>query len=285
MCRHYIDLGVFCFRLGKKSLTFEVFIVTRDRMDILLVQAALEWLSPDANRKHIGAMLADTRGADLIVLPEMFTTGFVTDTNTIAEKDETRSLEWMRALAQDSGAAVVGSVAVEDGGRFFNRCYFVRPDGTFVSYDKRHLFGFGGEHVNYTPGRERVVVEWAGFRILLQVCYDLRFPVFSRNMGDYDMILYVASWSQARRKVLDVLLRARAIENVCYVAGVNRVGSDPASEYDGGTAMIDFKGDVMERAEDNCECVVRAKADIGELMAFRAKFPVLDDADDFELKI
>lgn len=254
-------------------------------MNILLLQPDIVWQSPEANYARIGEMVRDGRDADLIVLPEMFPTGFVTEPGDIAEPARGRSLEWMLKTARDTGAAVVGSVAVEVGGRFYNRCYFVRPDGSFVNYDKRHLFGFGGEDKCYTKGCDRVVVEWAGFRILLQVCYDLRFPVFARNRGDYDMILYAANWPQPRREAWNVLLRARAVENVCYVAGVNRVGNDPDCAYDGGTAFVDFKGNVIGSVADGAEGVLRVTADMDALREFRGKFPALEDADDFELKI
>ncbi len=251
------------------------------------MQADIGWKSPEANYERIGAMLSYAGRADLIVLQEMFATGFVTEPEGVAEDSGARSLEWMQMLASDCGAAVAGSVAVEDGGRFFNRCYFVRPDGSYEAYDKRHLFGFAGEDRWYTPGSGRTIVEWAGFRILLQVCYDLRFPVFARNSGGaggYDMILYVANWAQERRQAWDVLLRARAIENVCYVAGVNRVGRDPFAAYDGGTAFIDFRGGVAGCLEDNAEGVVCVSADIETLREFRREFPALADADGFDLE-
>lgn len=252
-------------------------------MNILLVQADISWQSPVVNYERLGALVAGAGRADLVVLPEMFATGFVTEPAVISDKDGARSLEWMRKLARECGAAVVGSVAVEDSGLLYNRCYLVRPDGSFESYDKRHLFRFGGEDKRYTAGRDRVIVEWAGFRILLQVCYDLRFPVFSRNRGDYDMALYVGNWPRARREVWDLLLRARAIENACYVAGVNRVGCDPETDYDGGTCLINCRGNVVGAVADNSEGALLLNADIEELRDFRRKFTVLDDADGFEL--
>ncbi len=178
-------------------------------------------------------------------------------------------------------AAVAGSVAVEENGRYFNRFYFARPDGTYTQYDKRHLFSFAGEHERYTPGSERVVVCWRGWRILLQVCYDLRFPVFARNRGDYDMVLYVASWPTVRIHPWNTLLRARAIENVCFAVGVNRAGSDPFASYSGGTALVGFKGDTLAAADPDTEQAVACETDLEALRAFRAKFPALSDADEF----
>lgn len=253
-------------------------------MDILLLQAAPLWQSPRENLACFGEMIAEAPAADLILLPEMFATGFVTDPAGVEGSAEI-VLEWMLRVAREKEAAVAGSTAVEEKGRVYNRCYFVKPGGSVEKYDKRHLFAVGGEDREYTAGNERVIVEWAGFRILLQVCYDLRFPVFSRNRGDYDMALYLASWPDVRRGVWDVLLRARAIENVCYVAGVNRVGCDPLCRYDGGTGLVDFRGDVLSAAADGKEGIVHTRADMGRLVRFREKFPVLADADDFGLKL
>lgn len=253
-------------------------------MKTLLLQTDIVWESPERNRDHAMEMIYGAEAAELIVLPEMFTTGFTMAPERAAERDGVMTLEWMLALARDRRAAVAGSVAVEEGGRYFNRLYFVKPDGSYATYDKRHLFTFAGEHRAYSPGGGRVVVEHMGVRILLQVCYDLRFPVFARNGGDYDMILYAANWPQSRIGVWETLLRARAIENVSYVAGVNRVGRDPESLYGGRTAFIDYKGRPMTEASADREECIYGYVDLDELNEFRAKFPALDDADRFELK-
>lgn len=222
----------------------------------------------------------DAGSVDLIVLPEMFTTGFCVDPSHAEGviDDGAAAVAWMRRMAERYDAAVTGSVAVADGERYFNRMYFVRPDGCVEHYDKRHLFAMGGEADHYTAGRRRVVVEWRGVRILLQVCYDLRFPVFARSRGDYDMIIYAADWPAPRIAVWDTLLRARAIENQCYVAGVNRVGSDPWCSYCGHTALIDPYGrDTAVCPEE--ETVVIGGIDMDFLRAFRKRFPVLDARD------
>ena len=185
----------------------------------------------------------------------------------------------MRDKAAQIDAAIAGSVAVMENGRYYNRFYFVKPDGSVTSYDKKHLFAFGGEHERFTAGTERVVVEFRGVRILLEICYDLRFPVWSRNQGDYDMILYVASWPAVRVSAWKSLLVARAIENQCYVAGVNRVGSDPSNEYDGGSMVIDPYGRIISSCQDGFESLASALIDMDSLEAFRKKFPVLNDAD------
>lgn len=253
-------------------------------MKILLAQTDIVWDDPQANFAKIDGLLASHKeGCDLVVLPEMFSTGYATSPRGIADKNGRRALEWMRETARKMDAAITGSVCVEQEGRFYNRMFFVKPDGSVATYDKRHLFSFAGEDREYTAGTERVIVEWRGWRILLQVCYDLRFPVFARSRGDYDMIIYSANWPTVRRVVWDLLLKARAIENLCYVAGVNRTGDDPAASYSGGSYIIDYKGKVVA-SDDGCEQVVVSEADIEALRAFRRKFPAQDDADDFTLR-
>ena len=254
-------------------------------MKLLLLQTDIVWKDPQANLRRAGELIAAAPGADLIVLPEMFTTGYATDPAGAAEKDGASALEWMRHTANETAAAVTGSVAVEEAGRFYNRMFFVKPGGEYAVYDKRHLFSFAGEDKAYTAGKERVVVEWRGFRMLLQVCYDLRFPIFARNTGDYDMIIYTANWPTVRIDVWNSLLKARAIENLCYVAAANRVGSDPYMSYSGGTYLFDYKGRIMAEAHGNREEAVFAETDKETLDSFRRKFPAMDDADDFVLKI
>ena len=173
---------------------------------------------------------------------------------------------------------------MEDGGRYYNRLCFVHPDGRVETYDKRHLFTYSGEHRHYTHGTRRVVVNFRGVRILLQVCYDLRFPVWSRNRGDYDVALYVASWPVGRIEAWSALLRARAIENQCYVVGVNRVGRDPVAEYSGASVVIDPYGRTVATCEDHHISAAEAVLDLERLAAFRRKFPVLEDGDAFELQ-
>ena len=252
-------------------------------MKIALLQSDIEWAMPCRNRFGAEAMMASASGCDLYVLPEMFSTGFCTSPEGVAEPEPCDSLKWMKDSAEMFSAAIAGSVAVEENGRFFNRFYFVTPDGNAVHYDKRHLFTYGGEHLKFTAGKERKIVEYKGVRILLQVCYDLRFPVWSRNRGDYDMALYVASWPETRADAWRQLLKARAIENQCFVAGVNRIGTDPSNSYCGGTMLIDPYGKVIAECADGMESVAVAEISMEELAAFRQKFPVLDDADDFEL--
>ena len=248
-------------------------------MKISIIQQDIAWADVTENIRRADAAVDSRPGADLYVLPEMFSTGFCTDPAGIAEGLELRSLEWMKAKAARADAAIAGSIAVEDNGKYYNRFYFVKPDGNVEWYDKKHLFTYGGEHERFTAGSERVVVEFRGVRFLLEVCYDLRFPIWSRNRGDYDMILYVASWPTVRVNAWKSLLVARAIENQCYVAGVNRVGSDPSNEYSGGSMVIDPYGKIIASCEDDVEMTAEAYVDKDMLEAFRQKFPVLNDSD------
>ena len=189
----------------------------------------------------------------------------------------------MKRTAQSKQCAIAGSIALEDKGKYYNRFYFVHPGGMVEWYDKKHLFTYGGEHKRFTAGTKRVIVNYKGVRILLQVCYDLRFPVWSRNRNDYDIAIYVASWPTPRVDAWKLLLKARAVENQCYVVGVNRVGKDPNCEYVGGSAIIDPYGKVIASCEDGKQCEATADVNLLELEEFRKKFPVLNDADPFEI--
>lgn len=234
----------------------------------------------DAEGTEVGQESAGIETGGLIVLPEMFSTGFITMPAGEAESDGA-SLGWMKAIAKKYGCAVAGSVATEDGGLFYNRFYFVKPDGTFVKYDKRHLFSFAGEDRRFTAGSEKVITEYNGVRFFLQVCYDLRFPCFSRNIlpNPYDAVIYVASWPSPRIGAWDTLLKARAIENQCYAIGVNRVGKDPSCQYNGHSSIVDPYGNASASCAEGVEEIVSADLDLDSLQAFRDKFPVLKDAD------
>ena len=247
-------------------------------MKTTILQRDIKWGDPKANIQRADEAISRNAGSDLYVLPEMFSTGFCTSPEGIAERDDT-TLQWMKSKACEIDAAIAGSIAVEEDGKYYNRFYFVKPDGEVTHYDKKHLFTYGGEHLRFTAGEERVVVEWRGVRILLEVCYDLRFPIWARNRGDYYMILYVASWPTPRVGAWSALLVARAIENQCYVAGVNRVGNDPACEYCGGSVIIDPYGVTIAECEISQESEATAEIDMAALEAFRRKFPVLLDAD------
>ena len=230
-------------------------------------------------------LLSQHPGSDLYVLSETFATGFLTDGSSVLAQDQgPQILSWMQRQAARQNAAIAGSVAVEnEEGQLRNRLYFVRPDGTYDYYDKRHLFSYAGETKEYVAGQRRVVVAWRGVRFLLQVCYDLRFPVFSRSRGDYDAIIYVACWPEKRIDAWQSLLKARAIENQCFVIGVNRVGCDAACRYSGCSVVHDAYGHTIASCAPDIEEVSTAMLDMDELMRFRKKFPVLADADKFFL--
>ena len=247
-------------------------------MKTVILQNDILWADPAGNIRKADAAISSSPDADLYILPEMFSTGFCTSPEGIAESDGA-TLEWMKKKAAQCEAAIAGSVAIKEDGNFYNRFYFVKPDGDVVSYDKKHLFTYGKEHETFTAGDRRVIVEYLGVRILLEICYDLRFPVWSRNHGDYDMIIYVASWPASRISAWNSLLVARAVENQCYVAGVNRVGTDPSDSYSGGSVIVDPYGNVIARCQDGIESYSEAEIDMELLEAFRRKFPVLNDAD------
>ncbi len=249
-------------------------------MKITILQTNIVWANPQENIKNAEQLIYENQGADLYVLPEMFSTGFATQPEGIAESD-CLSLNWMKATAQKHGCAIAGSIATEENGKYYNRLYFVFPDGSEKHYDKHHLFTYSGEDKHFVAGQERMIVEYQGFRILLQVCYDLRFPVFSRNRKDYDMAIYVASWPTVRLKAWLTLLHARAIENQCYIIGVNRTGDDPTCSYSGGSELIDPWGNIIAACERSKVNAVTADINIEPLLEFRRQFPVLDDRDIF----
>lgn len=253
-------------------------------MKITLIQTDLLWNDPAGNRAQFEQKIAEAGSADLIVLPEMFSTGFCTQPRLAAEPLGGETLPWMKRIAQKTDCALAGSVAVEENGNYFNRFYFVKPDGSVSQYDKRHLFTYGGEHKEFTAGDKRVIVEYKGWRILLQICYDLRFPVWSRNRNDYDLALYTANWPTPRVDAWSALLRARAIENLCYVAGINRTGTDPNCSYCGKSALLDFKGQTLADVEPGKEALLSAELDADALRDFRKNFPALQDADRFSLE-
>lgn len=246
---------------------------------ITIVQRHISWHDIDANLMALEGMLEGVQ-SDIVILSEMFQTGFITTPNEVA--DDGRTLAWMQRMATKLDAAIVGSVIVCECGDYRNRLYFVKPDGGVEWYDKRHLFSIGGEGEHFKGGTERKVVDWRGVRYLLEICYDLRFPVWSRQRGDYDAIIYAALWPEARREVWRTLLRARAIENQAYVIGVNRVGEEPTLKYAGDSSVIDYYGKAMLEMERS-EGVATIALDMEALRGFRMKFNVGCDADKFEI--
>lgn len=249
-------------------------------MKVTLLQKDIVWGEPSKNVESAEKAILSNPGSELYVLPEMWTTGFATQPEGIAETDDSDSLSWMKSMAERTGAAIAGSIAVHcaSDGSYRNRFYFVKPDGDVTYYDKHHLFTYSGEHLRYTAGEEKVIVEWKGIRFRMLVCYDLRFPMWARNEENYDVLMYVASWPTPRVEAWRTLLKARAIENQCYVLGVNRVGTDPACQYCGGTAFVDPYG-IATQCPDGQTAALTMEIDMESLNEFRGKFPVLKDRD------
>jgi predicted amidohydrolase len=251
---------------------------------VTLVQTELAWQDPASNRRNLAAHFRGLVGhTDLVVLPEMFSTGFSMDAETLGEDMDGPTVGWMREEAAALGCVVTGSLIVREGGRCFNRLVWARPDGSLEHYDKRHLFRMAGEQQHYAAGERRLVVDVKGWRVCPMVCYDLRFPVWSRSRDDYDVLLYVANWPQRRANAWTTLLKARAIENLCYVVGVNRVGRDGnGATYGGDSVALDFLGQSLS-SEGGGDRVETAVLDLESLQAYRQSFPAQLDADRFEL--
>ncbi|MDX1666315.1 MAG: amidohydrolase [Saprospiraceae bacterium] len=252
---------------------------------ISLVQSDLIWQDPEANRERLGEKAGKLGGkTDLIVLPEMFTTGFSMQTKELAESMDGPTVRWCRQLAAETGAVVTGSFICREGRSHFNRLLWMSPDGAFLSYDKRHLFTLAGEHHHYDAGRKRQLCQINGWKVLPLICYDLRFPVWSRNTDDYDLLLYVANWPEARSAAWRTLLRARAIENQAYTAGVNRVGNDGKNiSYAGESCLIDYAGNIRSQVARE-ETVITLSLSREKMMAFRKKYRFLADRDRFEIE-
>jgi predicted amidohydrolase len=252
---------------------------------VTLVQSDLAWQDPAANRHRLAAHFRGLAGhTDLVILPEMFSTGFSMDASTLAEAMDGPTVDWMREEAAAMGCVVTGSLIVRADGRYYNRLVWARPDGSLAHYDKRHLFRMANEQQHYAAGTRRLNVEIKGWRVCPMICYDLRFPVWSRSRGDYDLLLYVANWPARRAHAWSSLLRARAIENLSYVAGVNRIGRDGnGTSYAGDSVALDFLGQAIS-SEGGGDRVETAVLDMESLRAFRASFPAHLDADEFALQ-
>lgn len=254
----------------------------KQQLRIAIVQFDIKWESPDANLIHIEKLLEDYKiEADIVVLPEAFTTGFSMNAERIAETVDGVTLNWMKELASSHGYVVCGSFFVKENDTFFNRFFWVEPDGRILNYDKRHLFSMEGENKDFSSGDKQLLIEYCGWKIFPQICYDLRFPVWSRNIHNYDLLINVANWPASRTEVWKTLLKARSIENQCYVVAVNRVGTDMNPiEYAGDSLVFDPKGIKMFIAP-NREIIETVTLDLDSLHAFRKKFNTLKDMDRF----
>ncbi|MGD9557971.1 MAG: amidohydrolase [Mangrovibacterium sp.] len=256
-----------------------------DLLHLALIQTQLVWENAPENRFRFEELFYHVPAeTELIVLPEMFTTGFSMNPSVHAETMDGDTLKWMKSQADLHGKVIAGSIAVREKGHFYNRFVFARPGGLTDTYDKRHLFSVGQEQLHYTHGSERRIFLIKSFRILPLICYDLRFPVFCRNGNDYDLLINCANWPASRRNVWEILLKARAIENQVYVAGVNRIGVDANQiSYSGNSMIVDPKGKSLASGEDGKEMILTATLSKSSLLHFREKFPVLPDADHFSL--
>ena len=253
-------------------------------LELALIQTRLAWHDPAANREHFQTLLEQARGADLVILPEMFSTGFSMESAALAEPENGPTTHWLREQAQRIDAVICGSLIIQAAdGSYRNRLLWARPDGSLAHYDKRHLFRMAGEHKHYRAGDEQVVLELKGWRVRPLICYGLGFPVWSRDAGGTDLLLYTANWPGARRHHWNRLLPARAIENLCYVAAVNRVGEDGKGHgYTGDSQVLDFQGETLMAAGEG-DGVFRARLSSEALAAYRERFPAHLDADAFTL--
>lgn len=254
-------------------------------LNVSIIQTALHWELPEANRSMLEEKIWSIKEpTDLIVLPEMFTTGFTMNAQTVAEPMNLHTFKWMKQIAAQTGAVVTGSYVVNDKGNYYNRLLWMEPDGKYATYDKRHLFRMANEHRVYSPGSTLLIKELKGWKICPLICYDLRFPIWSRNVDmKYDLLLYVANWPEPRKHPWRILLQARAIENLSYVVGVNRIGSDGKGlNYAGDSAFISPKGDELWTA-GNANTIHTMTLSKSELISFREKFPANMDADDFRI--
>lgn len=256
------------------------------KLSTAMIQTELAWENTDKNLDRFTEKIHSVKPqVDLIILPEMFTTGFTMQPGKVAETMDGKTVTWMRETARKSKSAITGSVVIKENGRFFNRLFFVKPDGSLEHYDKRHTFTLAGEDKVYTAGNKQLLVEYKGWKIYPQICYDLRFPVWSRNVMDYDMVFYVANWPKPRIHAWNTLLKARAIENMSYCIGVNRVGTDPKNEYNGHSAVYDCLGtqiSTLSPSEDGVDQVTLNKDHLAE---HREKLQFLKDRDNFEIEV
>ena len=254
-------------------------------MKVALIQSPLSWENPTANRNLFEEKInAITEKVDLIVLPEMFTTGFTMNPETVFDTMQGETMLLLQSLSKAKNSAIAGSLIIKENESFYNRFVFVFPSGEVQFYDKRHLFTLSGEDKVYTSGKEKLIVNYLGWKICLLICYDLRFPVFARNMEDYDVLLYVANWPKQRINAWDILLKARSVENMCYTIGVNRLGFDNSRfEYNGHSQVIDFLGNYILKPQE-IEGVFIVELNKEKLIETRNQLGFLNDRDVFELK-
>jgi len=254
-------------------------------MKIVIIQSSLIWEKPIANRNYFDEKINGiTEKVDLIVLPEMFTTGFTMNPLAVAETMQGETVLWLQSLAKGKKSAIIGSLVITENNNFYNRLLFVFPSGEIQFYDKRHLFTLAGEDKVYTKGNQKLIVDYLGWKICPLICYDLRFPVLARNIEDYDVLLYVANWPKPRINAWDILIQARSVENMCYTIGVNRIGFDNKNyEHVGHSQVVDFLGNYVIEPQET-EGVFITELNKEKLVDSRKKLGFLNDRDAFELK-
>jgi omega-amidase len=254
-------------------------------LNLAIFQLDLAWEDAASNRGRIDLFLSNLHfGTDIVFLPEMFPTGFSMNVSQMAESMDGETIQWMKDRCRQYHLAICGSLIIREDAKYYNRLVFVEPSGNIQYYNKRHLFTMGNEENYFEPGMERLIVKYKGWRICTLICYDLRFPVWARNRNEYDILVYSANWPQARTEVWNTLLKARAIENQAYVVGANRVGVDGNGiGYSGNSQLIDAKGNIISEIDKNTEGIIIGTCSWGDLEKFRSDFPVLNDADSFEI--
>jgi omega-amidase len=251
-------------------------------MIITTIQTDIIWENISENLKEYESKI-EKINSDIIILPEMFSTGFTMEPQKVAEEMDGRTVNWMKENSKKINSAICGSIIIKENNNYYNRFIWINPDGTLYKYDKKHLFSFAGEDKNYTSGSSKIIIEYKGWKICPLICYDLRFPVWSRNTEDYDILIYVANWPSKRKHAWKTLLTSRAIENQCYVIGVNRVGFDVnGGFYSGETSVINALGEKMYIKSHN-EDVFTTTLDINELIKIRKQLPFLSDRDNFQI--
>lgn len=257
----------------------------KNSLKISLIQADTIWESIDQNLNKIGRKTEKLdRDTDLVILPELFSTGFTMEADKIAETMDGKAVTWMKEKARSMDCLVMGSLVIREEGFFYNRLVAAFPHGDVLSYDKRHLFSYAGEDKVFKAGEQRLIFSYKGFRICPLICYDLRFPVWSRNTEEIDLLIYVANWPDARMMAWDTLLKARAIENMCFVAAVNRVGLDNNGlNYTGHSAVYDAMGETLLSLKTGEEAFEKVSLDAGHIKEVRSKFRFLKDRDEFKI--
>ena len=259
----------------------------QNELKIALIQANLVWENPIQNRINFSEKINTiSEAVDLIILPEMFTSGFTMNANSVAEPMDGETMAWLKEKANEKRAVIIGSLVISENDNYYNRLVCVEPSGYITQYDKRHTFTLVGEHKVYTAGTEKVILNYKGWKICPLVCYDLRFPVWARNTEDYDLLLYVANWPKVRINAWDALLKARAIENMSYCVGVNRIGLDGNNyEYPGHSNAYDVLGHRIDSIPEHKEQIEIVILEKDHIKKYRDKLNFLNDRDDFSLKI